>query len=452
MSTTPLGLWRMRAMRFGFGAAAIGATTVTGIIRNKWFALHLDTHGIGVIGQVVATHTWIGVAAALGLGVPVARAIGAARGAGDTDAIRRTVWTAWALTAGAAVTAVAAGLVAAPYISTAILGSPDYSGLVRISMIGAAGYAIHLVAQGVFSGHADVRPPFTIALAGGSATVVGAFLLVPAVGLTGGMLSAAAFFPAGLLAALLVHGRAYRGVVQPAPDHRFDPATARSLLVVGVSSLVLALADQGAMLAMRSHFVRVHGLSANGLFQAALALSQQVGAVFYAYLANYAFGTISAAQGEAAVRDYTRRTWFAIVLGAAPVFAVAMVAASPILHLFYSDRFDPARPMMAWMLLGEFCRVCILTWSLGALPLRGTRLWVAVGLVAPIAFAIAYPLLARGGNELALARAYAAAGVAGLVVAGAFMIRAGVSLRRRDLALGVAAVAGLALVARAVAG
>ena len=68
-------LWRDRALRFLTGAGSTIAAAVTGVIRNKWLALHLDTTGIGVLAQTASGQNWLGSLAGMGLNLPVARAV-----------------------------------------------------------------------------------------------------------------------------------------------------------------------------------------------------------------------------------------------------------------------------------------------------------------------------------------------------------------------------------------
>jgi O-antigen/teichoic acid export membrane protein len=450
MSNGPLDLWRGRALRLGFSAAAIGAATLTGMIRNKWFAVHLAPEGIGVIGQVVSTLTWLGMLAALGLGFPVARAIAAAHGADDPDAARRTARVALGLTLVTTTIVAALGLIFAVPISLAVLGDRGYAGLIRIAMIGAGGYAFHLVVQGIIGGRSDVRPPVTIAIAGGLATVIAAFALVPARGITGGVWSAVLYFPAGLLVAWLVHRRAYAGAWTPAADGGGARPELTALITVGLSSLVLALADQGAMLALRAHFLRIHGIAANGVFQAALSISTQVAALFYAYLSNYALGRLSGAGDTPGVTAYMRRQWIPVVGAALVVFALAAVAATPLLHLLFSDRFDGARPMLAWMLVGEFLRVQTLALLFGGLALGRTRRWLAGGMMYPVAFVAAY-LWLGGGSILSLAHAHALGGAVGLAGTAWVMHTAGLRLRVADVLVSIGATSLLAVLATAMA-
>lgn len=452
MSITPTALWTGRAVRFGFGAAAIGVMTLAGIARNKWFALHLQPDGIGVIGQVVATHTWLGALAGLGLAIPLARRVGRAVGDGDADGVRRSAWTALTLVATGMVVVTAIGLLFPDRVAGAVLGDATFALLVQISMIGATGYALNGWLQGVYAGHSDVRPPLTMAIAGGTISVAAALLLVPRYGLAGGVFSAAVFFPAGIAAVLIVHRSLYTRTLLPRPAAGVSPHIARDLLVVGLAALAISLADQGALLALRSHFIRVNGLDANGLFQASLAISQQVGAPFYAYLANYAFGLVSGAAGVEAIREYMRKVWIPVVLAAFAAFTAAMLFASPLLHLLYSDRFDPARGMMVWMLFGEFCRVLSVTWSVSALPLRGKRLWLTIGMAYPGPLVIAYLAYFATAGQLSLPFACATAGLSSLLVASIGMSRAGVTLRARDHAVTITCIAALGILATRLAG
>src|SRR5262249_5233166 len=120
-------LWAMRWLRFGQSAGAAAAITLAGIARTKWLAQHLEAAGVGVIGQVFAGQAWLGVAAGLGLAVPLTRAVGAARGRGDRDGQWRAVWAALGLVTIAAGAIAAVGLLAAPWLSAALLGSPAHA-------------------------------------------------------------------------------------------------------------------------------------------------------------------------------------------------------------------------------------------------------------------------------------------------------------------------------------
>src|SRR5438093_52800 len=207
MASTDAALWQQRFLRFALGGGAPVLGGVLGALRNKWLAYHLEASGLGVLAQVISGQNWLGTMTGLGLGLPVARAVGGATAAGDASAVRRATWTALGLMTPCLIGVVAIGLLLAPWLSRALLGSDAHATLV--------------------------------------------------------------------------------------------------------------LADQGAMIVLRAHYLRRNDVSANGLLQAALALAQQLGGLFYAYLASHAFGRISGITGVDSIREYTRRLWSPIVLLAA---------------------------------------------------------------------------------------------------------------------------------------
>jgi O-antigen/teichoic acid export membrane protein len=445
-------LWRDRSFRFALGGGATVVTAVFAVVRNKWLAEHLSTAGLGVLAQVFSAQTWLGTAAGLGLSLPVAQAVGAATAASDGPALRRGLRTALGLVGGATLAVVILGLLLAPWLSQALLGSAAHGALLRIAMLGATGLAFQAVANGFFAGRSDLRSPLVMALAGGIVAVAVTMALVPRAGLMGGAIGSAVLVPSALLAVWWFRRPAHDVAGAGSQGPGFDAATGRMLLRVGLAALTLALLDQGTLLALRAHYLRANGVPANGLLQAALALAQQVSAAFMVYLTGYAFGRISGAGDAAGIRDYTRRHWRALLGLAAAAFAVAMLFASPLIALFYSDRFVAARPLMAWALFAEFCRVMTQVWGLGALPIGGLRVWMPIGIAGPVAFVPAYALLAPVAGVLALPYAAVVAALAQLTTAAVLMSRRGVTLRAGD-ATGLAiALAGLALLARAIAG
>jgi hypothetical protein len=447
--SSPLALWRNRSLRFGLTAATTGVLTLAAMARTKWFAIQLDVAGVGVIAQVFAAQNWLAFVVGLGLALPLSRAVSEARAHGDAAGERAAVWTTIGMVSIATTIVFCAGMLAARPIAHGLLGSAAYGPMVRAAVIGMVGAAAYGVLQAWLAGRSDVRGNFTMALAGGIGSVAMTLLMVPRFGLLGAVLGAATFFPCGVLTVLVaqraVYGPVLRSIARPLVNAR----QVRAMLPVGAGALVLALVDQGTLLALRAHLIHEHGFRTNGYTQAALALAQQTGAIFYAYLGTYAFGMISAAPDVALVRAYTRKHWNAILALTAVVCVAVVVASGPLLRLLYSDRFDPARSLLGWTLLGEFGRVAMVVWALGSLPLGGVPLWFPIMLSFPASLALAYPLLVRAGvGVAALPMAYAFAGTIAAGAAAWMMSRRGVTLARRHVALLVLGWGVLAVLAR----
>jgi len=453
MPSPNVSLWRDRLLRFAAGAGGTIVSAFAGVIRNKWLATHLETTGLGIVAQVVASQAWFGTLIGLGLGLPVTRAIAAAAGRGDEEAARRTATTAFALVSAAALPAALLILVFARQISVLLLGTPDHAALIRVSVFGLTGVGLFGVAQGLCAGRSDVRAPIAFALGGSGVATVLTLALVPRFGIFGAAVAAAVLYPVGVATMLRMHAGRHPEAFLPRPKRLFDRSEAAALLGVAGAALVLPVVDQGVMLALRAHVVRVHGPAANGLLQAALALSQQVGALFYAYLASYALGKISAVGGATGIEAYTRKQWAPLVGAAALALAFAMIAGGPLLHLLYSSRFDPARAMMAYTLVGEYGRVCLQAAALGSLPLGGAKLWFRIGLLQPVSLAVCYTaFVATGSGPLSLPRAYATAGALTFGLGAWMMTRAGVSLGARNVAVAAGGYAVLLVLLQRAAG
>lgn len=457
MRSAAVRLWIDRLTRLLVSAGGPILSAIVGVVRNKWLAIHLDVAGIGILAQVVSAQTWLAVSSGLGLSLPLSRAVGAAEGRGDEAAARRAAWTALGLVLMAAAVAVAFCLLFAPAISRLLLGTPEHADLIRLATVAVLSIALSNTLLGIYAGRSDLQGPLVHTAIGGIVCVLATMLLVPRWGLAGATLATALLFPAGIAGLLLVRRGTILPLARPVPRPLVDRREADGLLRVGVVAVLLSVTDLGTLLALRTHYLTANGIQANGLLQAALALSQQVGAIFYAYFAGYAFGKVSAAAaaegGLAAaesVRAYTRRQWRPITLLAGVAIGGAMVASTPILHLLYSHRFDPARPLMACALLGEFCRVGALAWGLGSLPLGGRKLWLRIGVSQPLALAAAYAVFhTTGAGILSLPWAYAAAGVVTLGTSLLVMSGAGVRPRAGDVAWILALLGGLGLLVAA---
>src|ERR1051326_6086078 len=121
MSAARFALWRDRSLRFTMGASSTILNGLTGILRNKWFAQHLEASGIGILSQAVSSQMWLGTVGGMSLALPVARSVGAMTGTGDWAGARRVVWAALSVLTMSASVVIALGFFFAPLISRALL-------------------------------------------------------------------------------------------------------------------------------------------------------------------------------------------------------------------------------------------------------------------------------------------------------------------------------------------
>jgi len=152
-------------------------------------------------------------------------------------------------------------------------------------------------------------------------------------------------FPLGCLGAILLRRRS-TPALDPATGEGADRGMPRSSDGRELG-LVAALVKQAFFLTIRSHYVRTFGIEATASCSR-LAISQQVGSLFYAY----SRATRSEDQRLVArrARATTHATLERIMLLAAAALLVTSLGASPLLRLLYSHRFDPRQPLIAWRL------------------------------------------------------------------------------------------------------
>jgi hypothetical protein len=385
----------------------------------------------------------------LGLALAVARRVGAARARGDEAGERRALWAALGLVVRLGVVLVPAAFLFARPLASLLTGSPEHAALIRVATLGALGVGVSAPILGYFSGRSDVKAPFLYALGGGGFAMIAVFFLVPWLDVLGASLCVAAVPFAGLATIAAVYGK--RLAADRAPAGRSPGAESAEpalLLRTGVAALVYATIEQGSYLFLRAHYLHAEGPTANGLLQAAIGMSQQVGAVFTSYLAGYGFGRAASAGSASGIEAYIRRLWIPLVGAAFLAVSLAMLGATPLLHLLYSDRFDAARPLFAWTLWGEFGRIAAFALALGSLPLGGSRAWFQIAITQPITLAAGY-LIGRHALPAAMAFpvAYAAAGFVNLGAAVVTMARLGVRIAPRAAWITVAAAAALGTLA-----
>lgn len=151
----------------------------------------------------------------------------------------------------------------------------------------------------------------------------------------------------------------------------------RQLVSLGMAFVASGLLSAVVALIARVWIQRSLGLEANGLYQAAWAISgifagfilQAMGADFYPRLT-------AVANDHATVNRLVNEQTEIGILMALPLLIANLVFGPWILRLLYSADFDAAGDMLPWFMLGVFGRV--LSWPVGYVILaKGAGLWFA---------------------------------------------------------------------------
>jgi PST family polysaccharide transporter len=335
------------------GAQVIGLAS--GFLRTKVIALVLGPAGVGLAGLFNTYSGNISAFAGWGLGTSGVRLIAGA-GADEKPqaqaAVRRMgwllsliglalscllFWPATWLTFGAFEYALEMAIVA--------LAVP--------CLIASGTWTSLLQAGGMVGSLAKVQ--ITGALIG---TVVGLPLiyLFGTIGVALSILLAAAV-PAALL------WRAARSHCSPRAQESVERAHLDTLVKIGGALMVVGWAGQLSTYLVRMAIVRIEGIEAAGLYQAAFAIAGSLpGFVFAAMGADF-FPRVASAQSEDAALKTTEKQIIVGVILASPLIGVILLFDRQILALLFAKSFEPAALPMLWLTWGIFVR--LLAWPLG---------------------------------------------------------------------------------------
>ncbi len=227
-----------------------------------------------------------------------------------------------------------------------------------------------------------------------------------------------------------------------------DPVAIKELLHLGGALMIVGLLFQLSQYVARLVVLRELGLVAAGHYQAALAIASSLPGFVFAAMATDFFPRVAAARDEEEARQLVEKQIQAGLLLALPFLAALLTMGRVCIHWLYSSaNFEPAIPLLSWMVWGVFLR--LVSWPMGFwLQARGSsRLVLGAELVSNLILAL-LPLALVGPFGLrGAAIAFAAGGCAYAVLMVLVMrYRTGHWLGGRTIAwaIGSAAVLGLA--------
>jgi PST family polysaccharide transporter len=136
-----------------------------------------------------------------------------------------------------------------------------------------------------------------------------------------------------------------------------------SLIKIGGALMVVGWASQLSTYLVRMAIIRIEGIDAAGLYQAAFAIAGSLpGFVFAAMGADFFPRVASTSSEEDAMRATEKQIIIGVIL-ASPLIAVILLFSREILDLLFTKSFESAAVPMMWLTWGIFVR--LLAWPLG---------------------------------------------------------------------------------------
>lgn len=185
------------------------------------------------------------------------------------------------------------------------------------------------------------------------------------------------------------------GVMREAPARHED---VRYLFNMGIGLMATGVASQLAAYCVRLLIIKQRGediaagLSDAGYYQAAIAIAGSLPTLVFSAMATDFFPRVAAAKDENEAKVLAEKQIEAALLLALPIFTGLITMSEFGIRLLYAQDFEPAGPLLKWMIWGVFVR--LLGWPLGYwLVARGSmRTVVLAEITSNLAMAL-LPLL-----------------------------------------------------------
>lgn len=352
-------------------------TLIIGIGRTKLAAIFLGSAGIGLLGLYQNLLNLIDGITNLGIASSGVREIGAARGDGDADradvvglVMRRAAW----ILGGTG--CLLAGLFAVPLSRWTFQSTdhaPEVAALGGIALL----MAVTTARTALMQGHQRIREIAISGICTSFASACVAVLLFWRFGERGILPS---LFVTALFGAVFAFyfSRGLSGTGGSKVDWTRFWKDFRRLASLGLSFMIGGVLMIAVSLITRALILRDFGMEANGLYQAAYALSGLfVGFVLNAMAVDFFPRLSSISSDNPAVTRLVNEQIEVGVLLSLPGMIATIAFAPLILRLFYTPEFASASTLLSGLFLGCFAQV--VGWPLGFVArAKGEARWVVL--------------------------------------------------------------------------
>jgi len=340
-----------------------GAQVVTlaaAFIRTKVIAQLMGPAGVGLAGVLTSFNGNVSTLAAWGLGTSGVKLISAANPedkASKQQAVRKLGTTLSWLGFGATL------LLFLP-VSYLTFGSVKYALELMIGGMAVPCIVASSIWSSILQSAGHVK---SLAKAQVISALMGLLVGLPLIHLFGSIGVAISLF----LAAAAPTAFTWYVAKRDCPSSSGDPLSGdiRALFDMGGSLMAVGLAAQVSAYCVRYLIIRnrgmdlAAGLEDAGYYQAAIAIAGSLPALVFSAMGTDFFPQVAAAKNEMDAKKLSEKQIQAGLLLALPIFTGLLTMNQLGIRILYADRFDPALPLLDWMIWGVFLR--LLAWPLG---------------------------------------------------------------------------------------
>jgi PST family polysaccharide transporter len=342
---------RSSALMGGAQVATLGA----GFLRTKVIALVLGPAGVGLAGLFNTYSGSISAFSGWGLGTSGVRLVAGATAEEKPKtqaAVRRMGWLL-------SLIGLALSVLLFWPATWLTFGANDY--VLEMAIVALA--VPCLIASGTWSAllQADGRVE-SVAKVQIAGALVGTVLGLPLVYLYGTIGVALGILLAAVMPSALLW-RAARVHCVPQAQECVERQHLDTLVKIGGALMVVGWASQLSTYVVRMAIVRIEGIEAAGLYQAAFAIAGSLpGFVFAAMGADF-FPRVASTKSEEDALKATEKQIIIGVILASPLIGIILLFDREILALLFTKSFESAALPMMWLTWGIFVR--LLAWPLG---------------------------------------------------------------------------------------
>ena len=355
----------------------------TGFLRAKLVAVLVGPAGVGLIGILTSFSANLGTLAGWGLGTTAVRTISAADEAdrpAKIAAVRKLGNSlAWL--------GLLAGLLLFWPVGQLTFNSSEYAlelflaGLSVPCLVATSVWTSLLLANGQTKSFASIQ---IISAFGG---LILGLPFIWFFGLTG---IAASILIATVVTAIATWKAARKYCASSSAEA--DSGEIRSLLQLGTALMAVAFLSQLSAYIVKLVLTRSHGLEAAGYYQAAFVIAGSLPGFVFTAMGTDFFPRVAAVKTEAEAQDLCEMQIQAGLLLALPLMAGLLTLGQFCIHLLYARSFEPAIPLLPWMIWGVFFR--LLSWPMGFwLIARGSSRTVIIVTAATNTSAVLFPVV-----------------------------------------------------------
>jgi len=341
---------RSSALMGGAQVATLGA----GFLRAKLIAMLVGPAGVGLIGVLTSFNSNLSALVGWGLGTTAVRTISA------SDDSCRPSKVAAVLKFGRMLSWIGLICVLLSFWPVGLLTFKSSEYALELLLAGLA--VPCLIATSMWSAllqsHGQVKSLARVQIISGLGGLVLGLPLIWFFGLLG---IAASVLLAAIVPAV-VTWQATRPYSQASADSASE-TDIRVLVQLGAALMAVGVLSQLSAYVVRLILIRSHGLEAAGYYQAAFAIAGSLPGFVFTAMGTDFFPLIAGVKTEAEAQELCEKQIQAGLLLALPLIAGLLTLGEFCIHVLYARSFDPAIPLLSWMIWGVFLRV--LSWPMG---------------------------------------------------------------------------------------